>query len=295
MYSRYRDLIYENYHTARDFFIAHPQMLSAIEHYAMTLCCDLMFDNYAEFRNDYDEASFLHPFWANYPPENRGRAPVGDQIPWIEVGEHAIGDKLNRMISNEYTIREIGIPSGADNRFLLSSPVITEITNDFTDSIMLFLDIKSVGPRDDFEHTVISPYQVSGNGLWDDPTESVFNSPMRAIGKIKEHQFYPAIPPIYALSDGIVAPTVHLFIKPIYKMLNMENYAESGQPLKHIRVACLPNGLLLTENPNYLRRFPGLLFPGKDEKSKRADKMRCRVSFDLLTQIDRWRVTTIRR
>lgn len=293
MYNQYRNQIFQDYNRARDFFCDNPEVLIELEQYTTCLCHELLADNYDEFVSDYNEASFLHPFWANYPPDNRGRSPVGDQIPWIEVGEHAIGHKLSRIIAQNYRIREIGIPSGADNRFILESNDISRITGDFTNSVMVFLDIKSVGPRDDFEHTVISPYQVSGDGLWTDPQSSMINSPMRAIGNRAEHPFYPAITPIYVLSDGTVAPTIHVFVKPVYRMLNLDNANLSGQPLRHIRVVCVPNGLLLTINPNYLRLWPGLFFPGKDDHNKTAAKVRCRVSFEILSNIAPWRVAEI--
>ena len=64
-----------------------------------------------------------------------------------------------------------------------------------------------------------------------------------------------------------------------------------GQPLTKIKVASIPNGLLLTQNPNYMSKYPQLFFPGKDDKSKDLRKIRARVSFDILKQIDSWRVT----
>lgn len=293
MYQQHRNQIFKDYHRARKFFCSHPETLIELERYTTCLCHDLLATHYDEFTKDYNEASYLHPFWANYPPENRGRSPVGDQIPWIEVGEHAIGHKLNRILAQDHRIREIGIPSGADNRFILESDEISRITNGFTNSVMVFLDIKSVGPRDDFEHTVISPYQVSGNGLWDDPRGSMTNTPMRATGNRASHPFYPAITPIYVLSDGTVAPTIHIFVKPVYQMLNLNAPPRTGQPLRHIRVVCVPNGLLLTVNPNYLDAWPGLFFPGKDDHTKPPAKVRCRVSFEILSRIAPWRVTHV--
>ena len=293
MYNQHRNQIFHDYNRARDFFLNNPGILIELERFTDCLCHELLAANYDEFATDYNEASFQQPFWANYPPDNRGRSPVGDQIPWIEVGEHAIGHKLNRIIAQNYRIREIGIPSGADNRFVLEAEEISRITNGFTNSVMAFLDIKSVGPRDDFEHTVISPYQVSGDGLWLDPHLSMENSTMRAVGNRAEHPFYPAITPIYVLSDGTVAPTIHIFVKPVYRMLSLTTAGRTGQPLGHIRVVCVPNGLLLTENPNYLRQYPGLFFPGKDDHNKPPAKVRCRVSFEILSNIAPWRVADV--
>lgn len=290
MYTEYRDEIFDVYNAARSTLIDNPNLLISLEECVTDICRFYLKRDYDEFEADYNEASFLHPFWANYPPEDRGRAPKGDQIPWIEVGEHAIGHKLSRIIAQDFSVREVGIPSGADNRFIISSHRFTRLTDGLTNSVMAFIDIKSVGPRDDQEHTVISPYQVSGDGIWDNPEYSMINSKMVAVGSRASHPFFPAVAPIYVLSDGTIAPTIHVFIKPVYRMLGLEGHGLTGQPLNHIRIICVPNGLLLTQNPNYLRQYPGLFFPGKDDKSKPEEKMRCRVSFDLLHRIDSWRV-----
>ena len=256
----------------------------------MDLVNRIINDNYSEIVYDYNQASYLHAFWANYPPDDRGRAPVGDQVPWIEVGEHAVGHKLNRLISQDYQIEEVGLPSGADNRFVLYSDEIFHITHGITNCVFVFLDIKSVGPRDNFNHTVISPYQVSGDGVWNDPRENMENSTMLARGQRTTHTFFPAISPIYPLANGAAAPTIHLFVKPIYRMLNLAADGKCGQPMEAMKSICVPNGLLLTCNPNYLHEYPGLFFPGKDDKGRDPRKIRVRVSFDLLTEISPWRV-----
>lgn len=290
MFYEYRPLMFDRYRRGRDHFLNHPDQLIALECYLTDVVNGCILEHYEEIERDYNEASYLHAFWANYPPENRGRAPVGDQIPWIEVGEHAVGHKLSRLLSDEFSVAEVGLPSGADNRFVLYSDVIGRITNGFTDCAFVFLDIKSVGPRDNFDHTVISPYQVSGDGIWEGPDEDLANSPMNAAGRRVSHVFYPAIAPIYALSNGDVAPAVHLFVKPVYSMLSGMH---RGQPLESIKNICVPNGLLLTENPGYLRLHPELFFPGKDERTKDPRKIRVRVSFCVLDQIAPWRVQQI--
>lgn len=150
MFYEYRDMLCANYNRAKDFFCSHPDMLIEVERYVSAIVNDTIADNFEELACDYNEASYMNAFWAEYPPDNRGRAPVGDQIPWIEVGEHAIGHKLNRLIAANYEIREVGLPSGADNRFVLISDEIAKITRGFTDRVFVFLDIKSVGPRDNF-------------------------------------------------------------------------------------------------------------------------------------------------
>ena len=291
MFNAKRQLMWHEYNRARDYFIQHPDQLINVEHYIVDLVNNTVDNNLDEIQRDYNEASYLYPFWAHYQPVKRGRDPRGDQVPWIEVGEHAVGEKLNRLISSEYTIAEVGLPSGADDRFVLFSEEISNITNGFTNCVFLFLDIKSVGPRDNFDHTVVSPYQVSGDGIWEDPAGLLVNSTMLATGARAQHVFHPAISPLYVLSDGTIAPSIHLFVKPIYKMLRLESPSEDGQPLGCITNVCLPNGLLLTENPNYLQQYPMLFYPGKDDSSKDPLKIRARVSFELLRQIATWRYT----
>ena len=278
---------YRNYTKALHYFNSHPQDLINLEEFITELVNTEIKTNYKEIQHDYDEASYLNAFWANYPPDDRGRSPVGDQIPWIEVGEHAVGHKLERLIGNKYRISEIGLPSGADNRFVLYDQEISHITHGITDCAFVFLDIKSVGPRDNFEHTVISPYQVSGDGIWNSPTDNMINSTMIASGKIATHTFYPAISPIYPLTNGHMAPTIHLFVKPVYKMLSGD---QKGQPLESIKNICVPNGILLCNNPNYLKSYQGLFFPGKDDRKKDPRKIRVRVSFEILSKIAPWRV-----
>lgn len=290
MFHEFRPLMFRQYQQARNHFINHPEQLIEIERTITSVVNDCLLRHYDEFARDYNEASYLNPFWANYPPDNRGRAPVGDQVPWIEVGEHAVGHKLSRLLSVSYDIAEVGLPSGADNRFVLRSDEIRKITKGFTDCAFIFLDIKSVGPRDNFAHVVISPYQVSGDGLWTEQDGNLVNSTMTAAGPRVSHVFHPAISPIYTLSNGSVAPTIHLFVKPVYSMLTGTH---CGQPLETIKSICVPNGLLLTQNPAYLRQYPGLFFPGKDDKGKDPRKIRVRVSFSLLGQIADWRIQEI--
>lgn len=295
MFYEKRGFLFNNYNRARDYFIAYPEQLMELEKYCTELVKNIIINNYDEIEANYNEATYLNPFWAKYPPDDRGRKPVGDQIPWIEVGEHSIGHKLGRIIGTLYRVSEIGLPSGADNRFVLYSDDIANITHGFTNCAFFFLDIKSVGPRDNFNHTVISPYQVSGDGIWKDPNDDMENSTMVAEGKKAIHLFYPAISPIYPLTNGDIAPTIHLFVKPVYRMLNLASDGLKGQPLESIKNICVPNGLLLSENPGYLDTYPGLFFPGKDEKSKSPRKIRVRVSFALLRKIAPWRVEEITR
>lgn len=291
MFNKARKLQQEIYLQAREFYLKHPDSLINVEMFIMQHISTFIEKRKAEIQRDYNEASLLYPFWQNYPPDERGRAPKGDQFPWIEVGEHVFCPKLSRYMNENFVVRDTGIPTGPDDRYIISSSKIKEILG-FTDSVWVFIDIKSVGPRDDQDHTVMSHNQVSGNGKWPTEKEGVINDIVTAQGSRASHPFHCAIPPIFVLSDKTIAPVVHIVIKPVYAMLSLEGKG-SGQPLSRVSLAVIPNGLLLTENPNYLKRYPGLLFPGKDDKDKDPRKVRARISFELLRTIASWRYIDI--
>lgn len=294
MISRHQQDQFRAYGEARAYFVANPQLLIRLEKVLTVALREILTDGLDEIRRDYDEASLLYPFWKHYPPDHRGRAPVGDQYPWIEVGEHAIGCKLPRLLAPRFGIRDTGLPTGSDQRFVVTSDAISRATGGFTNAAWLFIDIKSVGPRDDQPHTVMSHNQVSGNGIWKSAADGVTNGILTATGLHASHDFHATLPPIYVLSDGTVAPIVSIALKPVYKMLPPEAGAQnSGQPLGRIDIASIPNGILLTVKPNYLAKYPGLLFPGKDDKSKNPKKLRARISFDILAVIDKWRIQSI--
>ena len=63
--------------------------------------------------------------------------------------------------------------------------------------------------------------------------------------------------------------------------------------MSEIKIGCIPNGLLLSGNDGYLSRYPGLLYPGKDDKTKNPKKLRARVDFKILTELDSWRLRSI--
>jgi hypothetical protein len=290
--NQHRQNQFNFYNATRQKLIADPTILIRLEEYLTNIVFAIIKANLAEIKRDYNEASHLYPFWENYPPEDRGRSPIADQYPWIEVGEHAIGTKLSRFLSTQFALKDTGLPTGSDQRFVLSSPAIKQLTKGLTDSVWLFVDIKSIGPRDDQDHTVMSHNQVSGDGLWRTPAEGVKNSILTAKGQRASHDFHCSLPPLFVLSDGTIAPLINLALKPVYRMLpaKVANARNEGQPLERIDLACIPNGLLLTTAPNYLATFPGLLFPGKDDKSKDPRKLRARVSFEILRTLASWRV-----
>lgn len=78
-------------------------------------------------------------------------------------------------------------------------------------------------------------------------------------------------------------------------MMGLSEDGERGQPLESIMNICVPNGLLLTIAPNYLNNYPGLFYPGKDDKKKDPKKVRVRVSFEILREIAPWRVIEFAR
>jgi hypothetical protein len=291
MFNTYRAAMHSEYNNARNHFISNPDELIALEKYMFQSIKDLVNSIITETKEDYNEATHLYPFWAEYPPENRGRKPVGDQIPWLEVGEHSVGHKIRRHLGNFFNIRDIGIPSGPDDRFSIQSDEIRNL-NSITDTVMVFLDTKSVGPRDDKDEVVASPNQISGDGIWINASDNLKNSKIIATGKSASHDFFPAVPPIFVLSNGAVLPVIHIFVKPIYQMLHLTS-SSNGQPLGRLRLSCVPNGLLLTQNPNYLNTYPSLFYPGKDDKNKDPKKMRARVDLGLLETIAPWRNTVI--
>jgi hypothetical protein len=294
MYNQHRQSQYQRYREARTTLVGNPGTLQALERFLTDEVASLLSAHIGEITRDYNEATFLYPFWQKYPPEDRGRAPKGDQVPWIEVGEHVLGAKLARLLPLRFGVRDPGLPTGPDVRFLLSHERIKELTNGMTDAAWLMADIKSVGPRDDADHTVMSHNQISGLGEWDQCDDGISNRVMTAVGLRASHPFHSALPPLYVLSDGTIAPTVLLAIKPVYSMLSIATRGKlQGQPLCRVDIAAIPNGLLLEAGPKYLDTHRGLLFPGKDDKDKNPLKIRARISFERLRAIDAWRVRSL--
>lgn len=288
MFNLHRPQLFQKYNAARTHFITNPQLLIDLEKYFSDALHKIIGNAISEIARDYNEASHLFPFWQNYPPEERGRKPRKDQYPWIEVGENAIGGKLPRLLQKYgFKIRDTGLPSGPDGRYIVTHQAISRCLNGYTESAWLMIDIKSAGPRDNFDNVVMSPNQISGDGRWDNPQVGVKNTVMKATGLHASHLFHCTLPPVFVLSDGLITPVVLVVVKPIYKMLALDpSMNQSGQPLEEVKIVSIPNGLLLEKAPGYLRLHRGLLFPGKDDKGKKVEKVRARVSFPILQQID---------
>jgi hypothetical protein len=292
VYTDYVAMQYENYRQARDFFLTHPERLLNAEKYVMRCISETLQDFREEFTVDYNEASYLYPFWGSYPPDDRGNRPTGDQFPWIEVGEHTVGHKAERLMGGRFNIREVGLPSGSDDRYELSNSALKDILG-ITDGVMVFLDTKSTGPTDNDSDLVLSGYQVSGDGIWDDPKQPLRNSVILAHGKRATSEFQPRLAPVYCLTDGRVIPSIHLFLKTLYSVDPRDDSSglmEGGQPLNEVTIACMPNGLLMFVNPDYHDKYPRLFYPGKDDKSVPTIKRRVRVGIDTLKTINSWRV-----
>ena len=143
-----------NYIQLRDQLIKQKQVITEIEKFSLTQIYNLIVDKKNKIREDYDAASELRPYWINYPPDDRGRQPRGDQIPWIEVGEHAVGDNIVSTLHELGQVRFEGIPAGPDLRFTLRSDELKNLSNGLIDGYWSMTDVKSVGPRDDFDHVV---------------------------------------------------------------------------------------------------------------------------------------------
>ena len=97
-----------------------------IERFCMDVLLDFIKRNHDEIKRDYDEASFLYPFWQNYPPDKRGRQPKGDQYPWIEVGEQVLCPKIARYLDDRFQVTDTGLPSGPDDRHIISGRQLHE-------------------------------------------------------------------------------------------------------------------------------------------------------------------------
>lgn len=135
MFEDYISEQFEAYHAAVDFFRNNPERLIRIERFVMSELLHFIDLHLPEIERDYNEASYLFPFWKNYPPLDRGRSPKGDQYPWIEVGEQVFGNKLARYFANNFTVKDSGLPSGTDDRCIISSERIRQIL-DISDSVL---------------------------------------------------------------------------------------------------------------------------------------------------------------
>lgn len=229
-----------------------------------------------EIDREFTAAPDYLPFWLNYAPRQRGRAPVGDAVPWGEVGEKLILSIIAEGVAQEYPgARYPALPFGGDFRFA-------------TTEALVHLDVKMTGPRDSMDEIVASPNQISGDGCdWD--VKGVMNNEVQAVGERKTQQFQPELPPFYfsSLSGIDLQVCLTYFLKAVYSVASYGH-----QPLEYMEVICVPNGLLMFDGPKYINTR-GLLIPGKDEQGHTHP--RTRVRLNPLTTLGTWRCVKIKR
>lgn len=219
----------------------------------------------------------LLPFWKNYPPEQRGRGPIGTSVPWLELGEKTISSNIIKALGSKGdNITFPGLPTGGDIRFA-------------DKKVYIHLDVKLTGPNDNANEVVVPPNQVSGDGIsWND---GVLNStwPVRRVrsGEINYH-FQPKLPPIYILNDNTLICLTYFF-DAIYDVTGFGNH-----PIKYFELVCVPNGLLMFDGPK-LANTPNLIIAGKDDKTTPDDAKRIRIRLEPLSKINNWRATKIKR
>ena len=226
-----------------------------------------------DIKNDFDAAAELKPFWENYAPLQRGHKPRGDSLPWGEVGEKVLEGHLYAMLPRAFpSVRFIGLPYGPEIRGA-------------TDRAFIQIDVKSTGPNDNPDEVVSSPNQVTGDGLCDAKGRMV-NSKVAVKGPRRTMEFLPELAPFYILGDSVL-PTVTLYLKSVYSVRDL-----GDQPLDHLELICVPNGLLLFAGPKWASIVPKLLTPGKDEQH--VVRKRTRIKLYPLASIAKWRCTQIK-
>lgn len=262
----------ENYFAIRSELISNElAQIVTVERQCMNFLVDVTLRAVDSIYTDFCQVTELMPFWVNYPPRQRGRAPSGTSIPWSEVGEKAISQNLVRAITlTDPAITFPGLPLGGDIRFA-------------TNTALVHFDVKLTGPNDRADEIVASPHQISGDGVkWEN--NGVVNSPATVTGPRASMIFQPELPPFYILNKRPLVCLTY-FLKAVYEVKSIGN-----QPLKYLEVACVPNGLLMFDVPQFART-PGLLIPGKDEQTHL--KKRTRVRLEPLASLHDWRCIQI--
>ncbi len=265
------------YFDLRDRLIQDLPAVLDLERRYMELLTDVVLAAAEPIFTDFGKAYDLLPFWINYPPEQRGRAPSGDAVPWGDMGEKAVSGNFGRALLDRMpSISYPGMPGGADLRFA-------------TEDAMIHFDYKLTGPTDRDDEVVASPNQISGaGGTWEeaatDGVPGIKNAQFTVVGQRGGRDvFEPTLPPFYVL-DGRALVCLTYFLKVVYSVKHFGH-----QPLDHMELVCVPNGLLMFDGEWYAKHG-GLLIPGKDDKTKtEATKRRVRVRFGPLSEIASWR------
>ena len=243
----------------------------------MDLLLEIVREAAPSIKKDFDRPADLVPFWTHYPPEPRGNKPRYDSIPWGEMGEKAVSANFNEVLFRKAPSATYpGLPGGSDMRFAVEDALV-------------HFDFKVTGPRDNENQVVASPNQISGDGLrWKSggvvrrwKGGGIVNSAVTVTGPGgKSHEYEPTLPPFYML-DGNILLNLTYFLKVVYRVEEMGH-----QPLCHLELVCVPNGLLLFDGPRYADT-KYLFTPGKDKKGTK--RKRARVNFDPLARIEGWR------
>lgn len=258
----------ELYSKYRKDTLLNPEFIIGIEKQYSIKLVDLCLKAASKLKADFDDAVFLKSFWWNYAPRPRGRKPREDSIPWGEVGEKVISHNLVMHLDDAFPeIEFVGLPFGGDVRFMTKDAII-------------HFDIKLTGPNDNPNEVVVSPYQVSGDGyIWNQT--GYLNSKVSVKGPRRAMEFQPELPPIYIGKDGKIRYCLTFFLKVIYSVKS-----KGTQPLESMELVSVPNGLLMFDGPKYCNN-PGLMTPGKDEKTFKHK--RSRIKLVPLSKIDSWR------
>ena len=72
MFNQFREKQFKIYTEAYNYYEANPAKLIDVEKFVLNEICHFIDLHLPEIKRDYDEASYLYPFWQNYPPEDRG-------------------------------------------------------------------------------------------------------------------------------------------------------------------------------------------------------------------------------
>lgn len=110
----------ELYFIEREKFTKDLSQIEKIEEaYTNILLNDILLPTAENIFKDFSERALkLVPFWKNYPPEQRGRQPIGNSIPWLELGEKTIGSNIIGKLASRFDdITFPGLPTGGDHSF----------------------------------------------------------------------------------------------------------------------------------------------------------------------------------
>lgn len=264
--------IEQAFKTNRQELLQNIDIIIGAEKSYMNFLQELLLGNVGNIYKDFGKANELRPFWKNYEPRQRGRAPTGNSTPWIEVAEKTVISHTIQALTrkNINSLEYPGLPLGGDIRFII-------------DDVLIHFDVKATGPNDNQDEIVASPFQISGDGaLW--LGEGFLNNSIKIPrrGTTKEPMiFQPSLPPFYLIGNKRLL-CLTFFLKTNYVRIG------NDQVLDYLELACVPNGLLLFVNPNYHQKFPGLLIAGKDDKTVLDSNRRTRIRFNPLTEINNW-------